>query len=289
MRYVALVPGVKSSVLGFGCAPVLGRIDGATARVAIRHALDMGINHFDVAPSYGYGEAEKFLGQELRGHRDSVVLATKFGIRATAASRLLSPFKSLVRAALNRRRSKAASGTRPSELKAVENLGLKASDRFHARVPMIRELLLRSVDQSLRNLRTDHLDYLVLHEPLSLVGNDDFLRTLQEIKRNGKVRGIGISFWWNEYSIHETVAPLFDLLQFNASVGMPDYEGAATIRGNLPNVLFRPIKGGPRTESGNGDRVLALKRLSSDFPSSVILCSMFNPAHISANASALSA
>src|SRR3954469_1084513 len=42
-------------------------------------ALDAGINTIDVADIYAFGEAEEFVGRALRGRRDGVVLATKFG------------------------------------------------------------------------------------------------------------------------------------------------------------------------------------------------------------------
>ena len=42
MRTVELVPGIKSSALGFGCAPILGAVDGAVARRALAVALDEG-------------------------------------------------------------------------------------------------------------------------------------------------------------------------------------------------------------------------------------------------------
>ena len=42
-------------------------------------ALDAGINTVDVADIYAFGEAEEIVGRALRGRRDDVVLATKFG------------------------------------------------------------------------------------------------------------------------------------------------------------------------------------------------------------------
>ena len=64
---------------------------------ALGCALDEGINHFDIARSYGYGEAEAFLGKFFKGRRDEVVIASKFGIRATWKAGLLRPLKPAVR------------------------------------------------------------------------------------------------------------------------------------------------------------------------------------------------
>ncbi len=100
MRTVELVRGIKSSVVGFGCAPILGSVDGKKAKRAIHLALDNGINHFDLARSYGYGEAEKFVGKLLKGKRNEVVLASKFGIRANWKATLLRPVKPILRYAI---------------------------------------------------------------------------------------------------------------------------------------------------------------------------------------------
>lgn len=48
---------------------------------AIRYALDIGMNFFDTADTYGLGESEKILGEAIKGRREEVVIATKFGVR----------------------------------------------------------------------------------------------------------------------------------------------------------------------------------------------------------------
>lgn len=61
-----------------------GSVDAEEAKAAIRHALDLGVNFFDTAEAYGFGESEQMLGEalrpELNSNRDSVVIATKGGI-----------------------------------------------------------------------------------------------------------------------------------------------------------------------------------------------------------------
>jgi aryl-alcohol dehydrogenase-like predicted oxidoreductase len=52
--------------------------DGVSIR-AIHTALDIGVNFFDTAANYGAGHSEVVLGQALKGKRDKVVIATKFG------------------------------------------------------------------------------------------------------------------------------------------------------------------------------------------------------------------
>jgi predicted aldo/keto reductase-like oxidoreductase len=70
--------GHQSSVLIYGAA-ALGEADQGTADASIRLALDAGINHFDVAASYG--DAELRLGPWIPEIRDRIFLATKTGLR----------------------------------------------------------------------------------------------------------------------------------------------------------------------------------------------------------------
>ena len=62
-----------------------GEIDAGEAGAAVRRAVDLGINFFDTAQAYGFGTAERRVGDALRdliaGDRESVVLATKGGLR----------------------------------------------------------------------------------------------------------------------------------------------------------------------------------------------------------------
>jgi aryl-alcohol dehydrogenase-like predicted oxidoreductase len=62
-----------------------GPVDKRAARAAIQGARSLGINFFDTAQAYGFGRSERLLGQalaaDLRSARDSVVIATKGGLR----------------------------------------------------------------------------------------------------------------------------------------------------------------------------------------------------------------
>jgi len=72
-----------SSVVAFGAAGI-GRVDQETADVAIQTALDYGVNHIDVAPSYG--EAELRFGPWMPKIRDQVFLGCKTNIRDAEGS-----------------------------------------------------------------------------------------------------------------------------------------------------------------------------------------------------------
>jgi aryl-alcohol dehydrogenase-like predicted oxidoreductase len=72
--------GLMVSVVGIGCNNFAARMDEAGARAVVAAALDAGINLFDTADAYGNrGGSEEHLGAALAGHRDEVVIATKFG------------------------------------------------------------------------------------------------------------------------------------------------------------------------------------------------------------------
>ena len=233
--------------------------------------------HFDVAPSYGYGEAESWLGKELSGRRDEVILATKFGIVASPLARWLRPLKPVVRF------------LRASRQKPMPPIPLTAekefrTDRFHHRIKMTGEGLRISVEKSLRRLRTDRIDWLFLHEPLSPVAPfSPVLEMAKELKRQGKIRAWGLAYPYSTEAIHADYLHHFDALQFNLSPASPDYEVVKAKRARSANILFSPLRGA----NPKMNKQEVLKRLSEDFPQSVILCSMFTPEHIRANARAL--
>lgn len=58
-----------------------GQVDHAQIEGAIRRALELGVNFFDTADTYGLGRSETNMGEVLHPVRDQVVIATKFGVR----------------------------------------------------------------------------------------------------------------------------------------------------------------------------------------------------------------
>ncbi|MGK5680331.1 aldo/keto reductase [Actinoplanes sp. URMC 104] len=74
--------GLVVSVVGIGCNNFGRKLDADGTREVVDAAIDAGITLFDTADVYGtpHGASEECLGQALKGRRDEVVLATKFGL-----------------------------------------------------------------------------------------------------------------------------------------------------------------------------------------------------------------
>ncbi|MDB5874840.1 MAG: Aryl-alcohol dehydrogenase-like predicted oxidoreductase [Ramlibacter sp.] len=86
--------GLIASAIGVGCFPFGGYVKQDGVQAVVNQALDLGINYFDTANSYGIGKSEEALGLALQGKRQQALIATKFGNRTgdganeTGASRI---------------------------------------------------------------------------------------------------------------------------------------------------------------------------------------------------------
>jgi aryl-alcohol dehydrogenase-like predicted oxidoreductase len=89
MKYRTLGQGLKVSALGVGCMPMIkgGNItygadaDPDEATRTIHKAIDLGVTFFDTAQIYGPFQNEELLGEAIKGKREGLVIATKFGFR----------------------------------------------------------------------------------------------------------------------------------------------------------------------------------------------------------------
>jgi aryl-alcohol dehydrogenase-like predicted oxidoreductase len=89
MKYRTLGHGLSVSAIGIGCMPMIkgGNIlygeaaDLDESTRTIHRAIDLGVTFFDTAQIYGPFSNEELLGQAIKGKRDGLVIATKFGFR----------------------------------------------------------------------------------------------------------------------------------------------------------------------------------------------------------------
>lgn len=150
--------------LGFGCASLFGLPSKRDRRAVLEAAYGCGIRHFDVAPMYGLGLAERELA-EFIGTRTDVIVATKFGIRPTmagrAAGRIQPPVRHLMRSFPAVKSTVKRSGSK-------RDAGLVGrilySDHDYSVANARRALV-----ASLRTLGVGRINYFLLHEPARML------------------------------------------------------------------------------------------------------------------------
>ena len=89
MKYRELGHGLKVSAIGVGCMPMIkgGNIsygeeaDPQEAIKTIHKAIELGITFFDTAQIYGPFSNEELVGEAIKGKRDGLVIASKFGFK----------------------------------------------------------------------------------------------------------------------------------------------------------------------------------------------------------------
>jgi aryl-alcohol dehydrogenase-like predicted oxidoreductase len=89
VKYRTLGQGLEVSAIGIGCMPMVhgGNINyggGGNAEegvATIHRAIDLGVTFFDTAEIYGPFQNEELVGEAIRGKRDGLVIATKFGFK----------------------------------------------------------------------------------------------------------------------------------------------------------------------------------------------------------------
>lgn len=164
--------GLRVSEIGFGCWAIGGNAYGPVcdkdSLEALEVAWDAGVNFFDTADTYGEGHSEELLGQFLKGKpRDRLILASKCGWDFYPPSQ------------------KPASLPSGSPEKTNHVGHKKNFDAGYIRF---------ACEQSLKRLGTDVIDLFQLHNPsLELILKGDPVSSLEALKKEGKIRFIGIS------------------------------------------------------------------------------------------------
>lgn len=163
MKYRTLgLCGLRVSSVGLGCMGMSHAYgapsDKREMTALLADAVDMGYTFFDTAEIYGLSgqphHNEELLGEALRSYRDHIVLATKFGLA----------------------------------FDAPETAGP------HALIPDARpEIIRRSVEGSLRRLRTDHIDLYYQHRIDPSVEPETVAEVMADLIHEGKILHWGIS------------------------------------------------------------------------------------------------
>ena len=180
MRYVRLRSiDQETSQLGFGCVGLTALPSHADARRVLQAAFDAGIRHFDVAPAYGMGVAERLLGDFLRGRRNQITVATKFGIVPPAYTRRV-PFLPTIKRILKK-------------IPAIDARVRRRVGAANSMGHFSPEAAGRSIENSLRALHTEVIDILLLHEAnLEDAQRADLLGFLEAQRSAGRIRAFGI-------------------------------------------------------------------------------------------------
>jgi aryl-alcohol dehydrogenase-like predicted oxidoreductase len=224
-----------------------GRTSHKDSVAALTAAYEAGINFYDTARSYGYGQSEGLLGEFFRNKRHEAVICTKFGILPAAQGGWKQKLKPMARAAVR---------LFPSLRSAVRR---QAGDQFVAG-QFTLDNLRSSFETSLRELKTDYVDMLLLHAaPVSVLAQDDLLEAMQRLVEQGKVRMAGIS---GESSVmlryFEQRPPMLSTAQFALNASNMELVEATRGNANLLLVANHPY-GGPTGAAGGKAIVAALR------------------------------
>ena len=162
--------GIDASAVGFGSWAIGGWMWGGLtdeneAVEAIHAAIDSGMNLIDTAPMYGFGASEEIVGKAVYDRRDNVVLATKCGLIWHEERGDFHCF---------------TDEKHPSK-----------DGKFKISRCLAPDVIRYEVEQSLKRLRTDHIDLLQTHWQDSTTPVSATMEALLRLKEEGKIRAIG--------------------------------------------------------------------------------------------------
>ena len=143
-------------------------------------AYDEGLNYFDVARVYGYGEAERLVGEFAKGKRSRIVITTKFGIR---------PLISIAGAGYARTLVRNLMRFSPSLRNRIGRQARSAVSHGRFGAAEARD----SLETSLRVLGTDYIDIFLMHDCSLGDISDDLLVFLSRARAEGKIRYFGVA------------------------------------------------------------------------------------------------
>jgi D-threo-aldose 1-dehydrogenase len=293
----------QTTRLGFGCGSLMGATNSRDSLKLLETAYEAGIRHFDVAPMYGYGEAEACLGEFLQHHRGQITVTTKYGIAPPKKSPMIKLGRSIAGPLLKQLPSLKQT------LAHAANAATRNPTRSQDRPTFTAAEAKASLDRSLLALRTGHIDLWLLHEATAHDLHDDtLLHFLEAEAKKGTIGAFGIGSSADKIPAILATHPAYcRTLQYEWSVldspiphPQPDTLSPPfrihhrSLTSNFRALHAALIKNKPLCQrwsaSTNTDlsnpEVLArlmLKAALAMNPASIILFSSKNPAHIHAN------
>jgi D-threo-aldose 1-dehydrogenase len=181
---------IETTALGFGCADLFREPSSARRLRLLNVAFDAGVRHFDVAPMYGLGRVETELGRFARGKRDQIMIATKFGIDPAPVGRLLGGIQGSIHRVL---RTLPMVADRPRAAGEDPRSGWLGALLYRPSDYRVRTAR-ASLERSLRQLQTDNVDMLFLHDPTPGAAiSDDIGAYLESARSAGHIRAWGIA------------------------------------------------------------------------------------------------
>ena len=183
MKYRTLgATAVKVSELGLGCSSLGNSIfnhgDEKFFLDILNYAYDNGITFYDTADSYSYGNSESLIGKAFSKQRDKVVISTKVGFLPSSLSakgKYFVPF---------------LGGAR----KLITPFKKQLKKRTKKRQDFSTDHIRKSIENSLKRLRTDYSDIYLLHNPpRDIIENQEAFCVLDQLRNEGKIRYYGVS------------------------------------------------------------------------------------------------
>jgi aryl-alcohol dehydrogenase-like predicted oxidoreductase len=280
----------ETTRLGFGCSGLMGGISERESLRLLETAFEAGIRHFDVAPSYGHGQAEGCLGKFLRGKRDQVTVTTKYGILPPARTGLLGVARGIVRPVARR-------------LPAVRRGAAQAAAALKSKARFSVQEARKSLDGSLRHFGVERIDLWLLHEVTAKdLDGSDLLLFLEQMQREGRIGAFGCGTdLGNVAALWQRHPEYCRVLQYEWSCmeQKPDFSGAFRIRHRAISGAIRMIQDSFERDPGlcrrwsdaldvdmSGEETVATLLLGAALvsnPNGIVLFSSRVPGHIQAN------
>jgi aryl-alcohol dehydrogenase-like predicted oxidoreductase len=236
---------IEASVIGFGAWAIGGWTwGGADEQQSIRaiHAfLDEGGTLIDTAPAYGFGRSEEVVGKAIAGRRSQVVLATKCGMRWDLTDEQ------------KRRAFKKFTTTDKNFVRP----GTVSEESFDVFVYSGQDGIRQEFERSLKRLKTDYIDLYQTHWQLDSTPIEERMRTLDALKKEGKIRAIGVSNaspeqmdTYQQYGQLDTDQELYSMLDRK----LENANLAKCARENIAFLAYSPLAQGLLTGKIGPDR-----------------------------------